>query len=167
MEKVYYCAVGSWLGKLYIASTEKGLCRIAFEGEEDEFFQWLTRQFGSENLVEDESKNGLASEQLKDYLAGGRREFALSVDLRGTAFQKAVWGELMRIPYGVTVSYKEVAERIGKPAAIRAVGSANGANPIPIVIPCHRVVGSDGSLTGYSAGLEIKKALLRLEGVDF
>ena len=101
--------------------------------------------------------------QLREYLEGGRTAFDLELAPRGTAFQLAVWNELLTIPYGTTISYGELARRIGKPDAIRAVGAANGANPIPIVIPCHRVIGSNGSLTGYGGGLDIKRALLELE----
>lgn len=102
--------------------------------------------------------------QLGDYFAGTRREFDLPLAPRGTEFQRAVWAELARIPYGQTISYGELARRLGKPAAVRAVGRANGQNPIPIVLPCHRVIGADGSLTGYGGGLDRKQTLLRLEG---
>jgi methylated-DNA-[protein]-cysteine S-methyltransferase len=98
--------------------------------------------------------------QLAEYFEGGRREFELALAPEGTPFQQAVWSELCRVPFGSRVSYGELARRIGRPAAVRAVGAANGANPIAIVIPCHRVVGSDGSLTGYGSGLPIKQWLL-------
>ncbi len=101
--------------------------------------------------------------QLRDYFAGERQEFSLTLDPHGTPFQREVWAALQTIPYGVTITYGELARRIGKPNAVRAVGAANGQNPLPIVIPCHRVIGSDGSLTGYGGGLPIKRALLDLE----
>ncbi len=101
--------------------------------------------------------------QLAAYFAGRLREFALPVAPAGTAFQRAVWSELQRIPYGETISYGELARRLGNPRAVRAVGLANGANPISIVIPCHRVIGSNGSLVGYGGGLPVKQALLALE----
>jgi len=101
--------------------------------------------------------------QLRQYFAGERKVFSLPLAPAGTEFQQAVWSELHRIPYGETISYKELAQRIGKPKAVRAVGAANGANPIPIIIPCHRVVGNDGSLTGFGGGLPLKKRLLALE----
>jgi len=104
-----------------------------------------------------------AVRQLEEYFAGKRREFGLPLAPTGTEFQKAVWGALQQIPYGCTISYKTLAERIGRPAAVRAVGLANGRNPLPIVIPCHRVIGHDGSLTGYGGGLGIKRILLELE----
>jgi methylated-DNA-[protein]-cysteine S-methyltransferase len=103
-------------------------------------------------------------EQLAEYFAGRRRTFALKLAPEGTAFQKSTWRALAAIPYGETVSYAELARRIGRPAASRAVGAANGANPLPIVVPCHRVIGKDGSLTGFGGGLPIKRRLLELEG---
>ena len=102
--------------------------------------------------------------QLADYFAGRRREFDIPLAPRGTEFQLAVWDELLRIPYGDTISYAELARRIGRPAAVRAVGAANGANPIPVIVPCHRVIGANGSLTGYGGGIERKQFLLALEG---
>jgi methylated-DNA-[protein]-cysteine S-methyltransferase len=101
--------------------------------------------------------------QLEEYFAGDRRGFDLPVAPPGTPFQQLVWAELQRIAYGETVTYAELAARIGRPSAIRATGAANGANPVSIIIPCHRVIGSNGSLTGYGGGLEAKRALLELE----
>ena len=102
--------------------------------------------------------------QLTEYFEGKRKVFDVPLNLKGTEFQLAVWNELLRIPYGHTVSYAEIAHRIGRPSAIRAVGAANGANPIPVIVPCHRVIGSNGSLTGYGGGIERKQWLLALEG---
>jgi methylated-DNA-[protein]-cysteine S-methyltransferase len=102
--------------------------------------------------------------QLDEYFAGARREFQLMLAPRGTVFQMGVWRALAAIPYGSTISYAELARRIGNPRATRAVGLANGANPLPIVLPCHRVIGADGSLTGFGGGLAIKRQLLALEG---
>lgn len=104
-----------------------------------------------------------AIRQLTEYFAGGRRKFDLRLELDGTEFQRAVWQEVARIPYGETRSYGDIARAIGRPSACRAVGAANGRNPIPIVIPCHRVIGSDRRLTGFGGGLDIKEALLALE----
>jgi methylated-DNA-[protein]-cysteine S-methyltransferase len=101
--------------------------------------------------------------QLRAYFMGQRKTFELTLAFEGTEFQKKVWTALCSIPYGQTISYKELAERIGNPKAVRAVGAANGANPIPIIVPCHRVIGSDGSLTGFGGGLPLKKRLLELE----
>jgi len=107
-----------------------------------------------------------ATKQLNEYFAGTRRRFQLPLDLRGTPFQLAVWHTLQLIPFGKVVSYAEEARMAGRPTAARAVGSANGRNPLPIIVPCHRVVAADGTLGGYSAGLAMKRKLLALEGVS-
>ena len=104
-----------------------------------------------------------AKRQLEEYFAGERQDFDLPLFPHGTAFQQRVWAELRRIPFGETISYGELAARIGKPTASRAVGAANGRNPLPVVVPCHRVIGSDGRLTGFGGGLPTKQALLDLE----
>ncbi len=104
--------------------------------------------------------------QLQEYFAGERTEFDLPLELEGTPFQKDVWLALAEIPYGKTVSYAELADMVGRPSAFRAVGQANGANPIPIVLPCHRVIASGGGIGGYGGGLDMKRRLLALEGVD-
>jgi methylated-DNA-[protein]-cysteine S-methyltransferase len=101
--------------------------------------------------------------QLKEYFAGNRREFSLRLDMRGTPFQKDVWEALLAIPFGETRSYGQIAKQIGRPSASRAVGAANGSNPIPIVVPCHRVIGSTGKLTGFGGGLDVKEKLLGIE----
>ena len=103
--------------------------------------------------------------QLKEYFKGKRKEFDLPLEIEGTDFHKKVWNELLKIPYGKTISYKELAIRLGHEKVIRAAAKANGANPLPIVIPCHRVIGSDGSLVGYGGGLKIKEKLLSIEGI--
>jgi O-6-methylguanine DNA methyltransferase len=102
--------------------------------------------------------------QLREYFSGSRRVFDLPLDVRGTAFRRAVWSQVVRIPYGATATYGDIAQLVGKPKASRAVGAALGANPLPIVVPCHRVIGVGHSLTGFGAGLDVKEALLRLEG---
>ncbi len=107
-----------------------------------------------------------AAAQLEEYFAGKRTEFDLPLELEGTPFQKDVWLALAEIPYGKTVSYAELANMVGRPSAFRAVGQANGANPIPIVLPCHRVIASGGGIGGYGGGLDMKRQLLALEGVD-
>jgi len=111
----------------------------------------------------DDARCACAARELNEYFAGSRRAFTIPVAPRGTDFQRAVWSELQRIPFGATISYGELARRIGRPKAVRAVGAANGANPIPIVIPCHRVIGSNGKLTGYGGGLDKKETLLAIE----
>lgn len=115
------------------------------------------------DLVWERARLDPLAQALQRYFAGELREFALPLAPAGTPFQKRVWLELVRIPYGETLSYSELARRVGKPRAVRAVGGANGANPIPILVPCHRVIGADGTLTGYAGGLERKRALLELE----
>jgi len=120
------------------------------------------------DAVDDRSVDPLPAvlEQLQEYFAGSRREFDLALHLEGTPFQRRVWTALMEIPYGVTSSYVELARRIGNPQASRAVGLANGRNPISILVPCHRVIGANGSLTGYGGGLERKRWLLAHEGLQ-
>lgn len=125
---------------------------------------------GNDNLLEIHSVKPLDSRlhgvyfQMKDYFNRKRRAFDLPLEIDGTDFQKRVWKELLKIPYGETISYKELAIRLGNEKVIRAAASTIGANPIPIVIPCHRVIGADGSVVGYGGGIELKKKLLRLEG---
>lgn len=107
-----------------------------------------------------------AADQLAEYFAGRRKSFDLPLDPTGTPFQQGVWDALAEIPYGTTRSYTDIAEQVGSPGAVRAVGAANGANPLPIIIPCHRVIGSDGRLVGYGGGMDRKVSLLRHEGVE-
>lgn len=104
-------------------------------------------------------------EQLREYFDRGRKKFDVPLNLKGTEFQKKVWKEVSKIPFGKTKTYKEIALKIGDVKSVRAVGKANGANPVPIIIPCHRVIGANGSLTGYAAGIDVKEKLLALEGV--
>jgi methylated-DNA-[protein]-cysteine S-methyltransferase len=106
-----------------------------------------------------------ATAELREYMAGQREEFTVPLELTGTSFQREVWQELCKIPYGKTCRYIDIANAIGKPKAVRAVGAANGSNPVPIIVPCHRVIGSDGTLTGYGGGLPLKRRLLQLEGI--
>lgn len=139
------------------------LVSLGFHGDgNDERELALLHRRGVE-LREDPGACSKARAALERYLAGERRELGLELDARGTEFQRAVWEALRRIPYGATASYAELARRIGRPSAVRAVARANATNPIAIAIPCHRVIGSDGSLTGYAGGIEVKRALLELE----
>jgi methylated-DNA-[protein]-cysteine S-methyltransferase len=130
----------------------------------------INRKSNSENLSAitqispDDSKVVNVFAQLKEYFSRERKEFDLKLEILGTEFQKKVWNELAKIPYGETISYGELANRMGDKNLMRAVAAANGANPIPIIIPCHRVIGADGSLTGYGGGLDVKQKLLELEG---
>ena len=162
---LYCTTMGSPFGPLMLVATPTGLCRVGLPGEGREALEeWLARWVGPEPMEENPAALAAAVAQLREYFSRLRREFDLPLDLRGTPFQQQVWRELRKVPYGQTVSYGELARRVGRPGAARAVGQAVGANPIPIIVPCHRVVGADGSLVGYGGGLEIKSALLRLEG---
>jgi len=114
-------------------------------------------------ILPDDPPNEAVLDQIHEYLGGERRTFSVALDIRGTTFQSCVWDELREIPYGKTASYAQIAERIGNPRALRAVGQAVGSNPIPLVIPCHRVIGKDGHLVGYGGGLPLKERLLYLE----
>lgn len=148
------------LGPMIVAATAHGLAGLWFEGQKHlpDTHTW-PQQPGHPVLRQ-------AVAQLAEYFAGQRTRFDLPLDLQGgTAFQRAVWTALLGIPAGQTVSYGAISQRIGKPAAVRAVGAAVGRNPVSVVVPCHRVLGGDGALTGYAGGLERKTALLRLEGV--
>lgn len=122
------------------------------------------QKMAEDQYQQDQGVFSEAVEQLSQYFEGKRTEFNLSISLKGTAFQKQVWQELRNIPYGKTATYGEIAERINNPKACRAVGLANNKNPLPIIVPCHRIIGKDGSLTGFGGGLELKKQLLDLEG---
>jgi methylated-DNA-[protein]-cysteine S-methyltransferase len=135
---------------------------LTLEGDE----RALTRVgFGTPTAPQGDSEAvAAAAIQLEQYLAGERTEFDLDVVLEGTPFERRVWDEVRAIPYGETATYAEIARRIGRPGASRAVGRANARNPVAVIVPCHRVIGSDGSLTGYAGGIEMKRALLDLEG---
>lgn len=137
--------------RLVLATSDRGLCRVAFDNA------------GLGSPADGHPVLQSAIEQLMDYFRGKLREFCVPLDLRGTRFQLDVWRVLLRIPYGETRSYAEIAEEIGNAKAVRAVGHANGSNPIAIIVPCHRVVASDGGLGGYGGGLELKRRLLALE----
>lgn len=153
---MYYCYVDSPIGELLLAGTEDALSMIGFPKgsmRRDPEPDWI---FKEEPFAE-------VRKQLQEYFDGERREFDVPLSLDGTKFQLSVWRALQDIPYGTTVSYGEVAQRIENPRAMRAVGAANGRNPIPIIVPCHRVIGSHGDLTGFGGGLDTKEALLRLE----
>jgi methylated-DNA-[protein]-cysteine S-methyltransferase len=162
----YTTTVDSPCGPLVCVVDEDGaVVRIEFgRGRESQKVTVRMAAQGDE-VIEDASRTAEVRQQLAEYFAGQRREFDLPLAPRGTIFERAVWDELRRIPFGETRSYAEVARALGNPAATRAVGRANGANPIPIVVPCHRVIGSNGSLTGFGGGLDVKARLLELEGL--
>jgi len=156
---VRYDVVASPVGDLFVASTPRGLCRISYtvEGQEE----MVARIFGTRVLRTplDEVRR-----ELDEYFEGRRREFDLPIDLRVAPFHEAVLHELARVPYGHTDTYGSLAAKVGHPKAARAVGTVMNRNPIPIVLPCHRIIGANGSLTGYGGGLPAKRHLLELEG---
>ncbi len=163
MEKIYYDSFYSpFLKKVFVASTSKGLCMLDFLTSEKAFIKGLKSLFPGD-IVKDDRRNRKVLSQLRKYLDGKLKRFDCSLDLRGTPFQKRVWSALARIPYGKTKSYQEIAKSIGHPKAFRAVGNANGSNPIPIILPCHRVIESDGGLGGYGHGIRVKQLLLDFE----
>ena len=160
METLFYVRTPSPVGPLFLAASPKGLVRLEFEAR----MQKLNLNAAQVR----ESKPALAPylRELKDYFSGERREFSIPLDLRGTEFQLACWHALLEIPYGETRSYRDIAQAIGHPHAYRAVGMSNNRNPVAIIVPCHRVIASSGSLCGYGGGLDIKRKLLDLEQVS-
>jgi O-6-methylguanine DNA methyltransferase len=163
---LYQSTISSPIGPLRILSTREGLAAILFgKGARRKPENWIRRVFPGSKVEPAGRVHRIFAKQIGEYFEGCRRVFDLDLDLRGTDFQKKVWSEVARVPYGRTVSYGDIAHVMGKPKAARAVGAANGANPIPIVIPCHRIVGADGSLTGYGGGLKRKRWLLAHEGI--
>jgi methylated-DNA-[protein]-cysteine S-methyltransferase len=158
-QTVHYALMESPVGPLLLAATARGLRCLQFhrgklpEPEKDEVW------------IESSAMLRLYQDKLQAYFRGELRDFDFDLDLVGTDFQKKCWNALCEIPYGQTCSYAELAEKVGSPKAFRAVGQANHQNPIAIVVPCHRVIGANGTLTGYGGGLETKEKLLQLEGV--
>jgi len=153
---MYYCYLTTPIGDLLLAGDEEALCLVGFP-------QGSMRREPESDWIYSEKPFAEAREQLLEYFAGKRHSFDLKLRPTGTEFQLQVLDELQKIPYGSTASYGDIAQRIGKPKAVRAVGAANGRNPIPIIIPCHRVIGSTGKMTGFGGGIPTKEALLRLE----
>jgi methylated-DNA-[protein]-cysteine S-methyltransferase len=154
--KIYFTEFASPIGKLRLTGTGAALTGVFMETERHASAQ-------SRDAVRDAAPLREARQQLDEYFGGERREFSLVLDADGTEFQRSVWRALRGIPYGATASYGDIAKRIRNPKAVRAVGLANGRNPISIIIPCHRVIGADGSLTGYGGGIERKRFLRALE----
>ena len=147
---MWHAYARSPIGDLLLVASEEGLVRVEFPPAQSD-----TRR--------DDAPFTAVMRQLDEYFAGTRKQFDVPLALRGTPFQIEVWNTLLRIPYGETRSYADIARSIGRPTATRAVGAANGANPIPIIVPCHRVIGSNGTLTGFGGGIAVKRRLLDLE----
>ncbi len=162
METLYYSRLDSPVGRLVLGVSGRGLACLEFD--RGDFPPRSLRR--KTEWVESEAETRPYARELQEYFAGRRRQFSFALDLRGTDFQKRCWQELLRIPYGKTRSYAEIARAVGRPGAFRAVGQANHRNPVAIVVPCHRVITADGRLGGYGGGLEVKRHLLRLEGVQ-
>ncbi|OLS38546.1 methylated-DNA--[protein]-cysteine S-methyltransferase [Bacillus sp. MRMR6] len=149
---------------IYIAATPKGLCFVGSQKESfKEMSDWAGKRYPNSQLIQDDAYLKSYTEEIIEYLQGARQSFTLPSDYKGTSFQEAVWRALCEIPYGSTCTYSDIATIIQKPASVRAVGTAIGANPILITVPCHRVIGKNGKLTGYRGGLEMKTALLDIE----
>lgn len=162
MERHFFTRVYSPVGPLVLGVSGRGLAVLGFGRE-------LPSRLAGEQVSWHESSEACAAvrQQLEEYFAGRRREFTMRLDLRGTEFQKNCWDELLRIPYGETRSYAEIARAVGRPNAYRAVGQANHHNPVAIIVPCHRVLAGGKVLGGYGGGLPSKAFLLRLEGASF
>jgi methylated-DNA-[protein]-cysteine S-methyltransferase len=157
---VWFLRMRSPVGPLLLAAGKKGLRCLQFDRGE------LPRAARGEVWIESRAALRPYSQQLRAYFRGELKQFTCKLDLQGTTFQKACWEALLGIPYGATCSYAELARKVGRPRAFRAVGQANHRNPVAIIVPCHRVIGAGGSLTGYGGGLPIKEKLLRLEGAS-
>lgn len=161
---VYWSRLEYDTWNLYMAATSKGLCYMGSPNHPFvELTDWLGKHFRRYELVQSEERLQEFKTELVEFSQGKRQSFSFPMDVRGTSFQQEVWTALHKIPYGETYSYTQVAELIGKPSAVRAVGAAIGANPLLISIPCHRVLGKNGTLTGYRGGLDMKKQLLHIE----
>ena len=162
METLFYSRMSSPAGPLLIGASETALVILEFD-------RGLSESIAGEPVrwEESRSRTGETRAQLEEYFAGKRKQFTMPLDLRGTEFRKRCWKELLRIPYGETRTYGEIARAVGSPAGFRAVGQANHFNPIAIIVPCHRVLQTGKRLGGYGGGLPVKALLLRLEGAEF
>ena len=167
METLYYSIWESPIGPLLLAASEHGLVKLEFHWKRGKRMPQQPGAGGQTpdiTWVESDAKLRPYRRELEEYFAGRRRTFTFALDLRGTDFQQSCWRALLDIPYGETRTYAQIARRVGRPQAFRAVGGANHDNPIAIVVPCHRVIASDGTLGGYGGGLPLKEKLLLLEG---
>ena len=154
---MFYTIVPSPVGKLRLVGSDRGLVAVSWESKRSSVPRLETMEDPHHPVLVE------AARQLDQYFAGQRKEFELKLEFRGTDFQKRVWDELLKIPFGETRTYGEIARRLGNVNAMRAVGAANGRNPIPIIAPCHRVIGASGALVGFGGGLEVKEYLINFE----
>lgn len=159
---LYIAYIETPLGELTVASTQKGLCLLDFERTGTKY-QQVAKEVGGKVIEKDNEHIALLKNELQDYFSGNLQIFTVPLYFIGTDFQKKVWEELVTIPYGKTISYLTLAQNIGNPKAVRAVANSNALNKISVIVPCHRVIGSNGTLTGYAGGLDKKKWLLDLE----
>ena len=164
--------MGSWLaqdccpsplGELRLAVTDRGVVRVAFARSTPDYATWLARRLPDHSPARSLPALEQLRQELQQYFTGRLPRFSVPLDLLGTPFQCLVWHALQEIPYGATWTYRELAQRLGRPRALRAVGAANAANPVPIIVPCHRVVAAGNKLGGYTGGLDVKRKLLALE----
>lgn len=164
-KRVVYAWAHTEIGRVLVASTWKGVCFTALSGNGamEHLETWVSKHEPGAKLVEDRRAMRPVLEQISAYARGDRKRFDVHLDLRGTAFQRSVWEADRRIPYGETRTYAEVARAIGRPSAVRAVGGANGKNPVPLLVPCHRIVARNG-IGGFTGGIHHKRRLLALEG---
>ena len=154
--------------QLFLAKSAAGLCYISTPGEQfEDFSAKITKKFKGHEMVENPQALEPYIRELQEYFNGTSRTLSLPIDAKGTPFQEEIWQALQEIPYGTTVSYSEIAQRINRPTAVRAVGAAIGANPVLITVPCHRVIGKNGTMTGFRAGIDFKQFLLALEKEKF
>lgn len=162
---LYWTNVQHEAWNICLVATTKGVCYVESRSDTGEALtEWAARRFPGSPLVQDDARLQPYAIELIEYFRGDRKSFTAPLDLKGTSFQIAVWNALCEIPYGETWAYSDVAQRIERPSAVRAVGAAIGANPALVLVPCHRVIGKNGSLTGFREGLDLKRRLLELEG---
>lgn len=162
--ELYSRNIDTPIGRIAVAATPAGVCRVCFASERPEnWYLWFDRYFSTLPLEQRHPVVDRAVSEIEEYFARHRQSFDVPLDLRGTEFQLRVWTELVNVPFGATTSYGELARRVGKPGGARAIGNALGRNPVPIIVPCHRVIGHDQALVGFGGGLSVKEQLLELE----
>ncbi|NRD79662.1 methylated-DNA--[protein]-cysteine S-methyltransferase [Bacillus sp. BRMEA1] len=163
---IYWSVVNFNIWIFYMAATNEGLCFVgSLNGEFTELAEWAQKKLVQCKLLQNDTLLQPYKEQFIEYFSGKRKSFTFPIEFHGTPFQQSVWLELTKIPYGSTYSYSDIANFLQKPNSVRAVASAIGANPVLITIPCHRVIGKNGKLTGFRGGLEMKEELLKLENI--